>query len=176
GELYDAFSEQITALERGGADAVCIETMSDVDEALKAIEAAKRNTGLEIICSFTYELTARGEYRTMMGVSPVDAARACLAAGADVVGTNCGNGIERMVEIAKQIKNSEPDAFLFVQANAGLPQRVDGVDVFPDSPDFMAGFVNALIDVGANIIGGCCGTTPEHIAAIKAAIDGASQK
>ena len=176
GELYDAFSEQITALERGGADAVCIETMSDVDEALKAIEAAKRNTGLEIICSFTYELTARGEYRTMMGASPVDAARACLAAGADVVGTNCGNGIERMVEIAKQIKNSEPDAFLFVQANAGLPQRVDGADVFPDSPDFMAGFVNALIDVGANIIGGCCGTTPEHIAAIKAAIDGASQK
>ncbi|MCL2539352.1 MAG: homocysteine S-methyltransferase family protein, partial [Oscillospiraceae bacterium] len=63
GELYDAFSEQITALERGGADAVCIETMSDVDEALKAIEAAKQNTGLEIICSFTYELTARGEYR-----------------------------------------------------------------------------------------------------------------
>ena len=169
-ELYNAFKDQVTALERGGADALCIETMSAVDEAALAIKAAKDNTKLEVICTFTFEKGVRGEYRTMMGVSPADAARASIEAGADIVGTNCGNGIERMVEIVREIKSAVPDAFVLVHANAGLPRIVDGMSVFPESPDDMALLVPGLIEAGANIIGGCCGTTPEHIAAIKSAL------
>jgi len=169
-EMYDAFKTQIVALEKGGADAVCIETMSDLEEALVAIRAAKENTKLEIICTFTFEKTVRGDYRTMMGVSPTDAAKACVEAGADIIGTNCGNGIARMIDIVKEIKAAVPDSYVLVHANAGLPVNIDGKDVFPESPEDMAKLVPELIAAGANIVGGCCGTTPDHIAAIKAAI------
>jgi 5-methyltetrahydrofolate--homocysteine methyltransferase len=168
-ELYNAFKEQAVALEKGGADAVCIETMSDIDEASIAIKATKENTGLEIICTFTFEKTTRGDYRTMMGVSPIEAALASLEAGADIVGANCGNGIERMIEIVKEMRTAT-NAPILVHANAGLPTNVDGKDVFPETPEMMASMVGGLIDAGANIIGGCCGTTPAHIKAMKEAI------
>jgi len=166
-ELYNAFKEQFIAFEKGGADAVCIETMSDLGEAVIAIKAVKENTKLETICTFTFEKTVRGDYRTMMGITPADAAKACIDAGADIIGTNCGNGIERMIDIVKEIKLSVPNAYILVHANAGLPINIDGIAVFPDTPQDMAKFTPALIKAGANIIGGCCGTTPEHIRAIK---------
>jgi len=166
-ELYDAFKVQAIALEKGGADAVCIETMSDAEEACCAIRATKKNTKLEIIATFSFDKTVQGTYRTMMGLSPADAIKAALDAGADIVGTNCGNGIERMVEIVKEMKTANPGAYILVHANAGLPANVNGKDVFPETPEMMASQVGALIDAGANIIGGCCGTTPAHIAAIK---------
>ena len=169
-ELYDAFKVQAVALEKGGADAVCIETMSAIDEAVLAIKAAKENTNLEIICTFTFELTVNGDYRTMMGVSPVDAAKAVVEAGADIIGTNCGNGMERMIEIVKEIRTVAPDIPILVHANAGLPVNVDGVDTFPETPEDMAKQVPKLVAAGANIIGGCCGTTPAHITAMKNAI------
>jgi len=169
-ELYDAFCEQAVALEKGGADAVCIETMSDIDEAVLAIKSARENTKLEIICTFTFEKTVRGDYRTMMGVSPKDAAKACIDAGADIIGTNCGNGIERMIDIVKEIKSAFPAAFILVHANAGLPFNQNGKVIFPDTPEDMAKFVPDLIKAGANIIGGCCGTTPDHIRVIKEVI------
>ena len=169
-EMYDAFKEQVVALEKGGANALCIETMSDVVEAVIAIKAAKENTNLEVICTFTFEKSKRGDYRTMMGVSPTDAAVAAAGAGADIIGTNCGNGAERMVEIVKEIKAAVPDAFILVHANAGLPTNINGRDVFPETPEDMAKHIPALIAAGANIIGGCCGTTPDHIRAIKEAI------
>ena len=166
-ELYNAFKEQAIALEKGGADAVCIETMSDIEETVIAIKAAKENTKLEIISTFTFSKTVDGEYRTMMGASPIDASRAALEAGADIIGANCGNGLQQMVDVVKEIKSALPDAVILVHANAGLPQNIDGIDVFPETPNQMAEFVPAVIKAGANIIGGCCGTTPEHIAAIK---------
>jgi 5-methyltetrahydrofolate--homocysteine methyltransferase len=169
-ELYDAFKAQMTALEKGGADAVCIETMSDAEEACIAIKAAKENTNLEVICTFTFEQTVRGDYRTMMGVSPASAANACTDAGADIIGTNCGNGFGRMIDIVKEIKTAQPGAYVLVHANAGLPRSIDGKDVFPDTPEDMARLTPALIEAGANIVGGCCGTTPGHIRAIKSAI------
>ena len=169
-ELYDAFREQATALEKGGADAVCIETMSDADEAVLAIKAAKENTGLEIIATFTFEKTLQGEYRTMMGLSPTDAVRAALDAGADIVGTNCGNGMERMIDIVKEIRAEFPDTFILVHANAGLPVLVDGVSAFPETPEMMAALVPEILKAGANIVGGCCGTTPSHIKAMKEAV------
>ncbi len=170
-ELYEAFKEQAVALEKGGADAVCVETMSDAQEAALAIKAAKENTGLEVIATFSFERTKNGDYRTMMGLSPEAAAEAALDAGADIIGTNCGNGIERMIEIVKEMKEAYPDAYILVHANAGLPENIDGKDVFPETPEMMAGQVNGLLAAGANIVGGCCGTTPAHIAAIKAQVE-----
>ena len=169
-ELYDAFKEQAIALEKGGADALCIETMSDIDEATEAIKAAKENTKLEIICTFTYEKTIKGEYRTMMGISPEQATRASIEAGADIVGTNCGNGTERMVDIVKEMRLALPNTPILVHANAGLPQNIGGRVVFPETPEDMAKHIQTLADAGANIIGGCCGTRPEHIKAIKEAL------
>jgi 5-methyltetrahydrofolate--homocysteine methyltransferase len=170
-ELYDGFKEQAVALAKGGADAICIETMSDIDEAVQAVKAARENTDLEVICTFTFERTIQGDYRTMMGVSPVEAARAAMEAGADIIGTNCGNGFERMIDIVKEIRTVSPDIPVLVHANAGLPKNIDGVDVFPDTPEQMASLVPDLVNAGANIIGGCCGTTPDHIRAIKQAVE-----
>ena len=170
-ELYNGFKEQAVALEKGGADAICIETMSDIDEAVQAVKAARENTDLEVICTFTFERTIQGDYRTMMGVSPVEAARAAMEAGADIIGTNCGNGFERMIDIVKEIRTVSPDIPVLVHANAGLPKNIDGVDVFPDTPEQMASLVPDLVNAGANIIGGCCGTTPDHIRAIKQAVE-----
>ncbi len=169
-ELYNAFKEQAVALEEGGADAVCIETMSAIDEASLAVKAAKENTSLEVICTFTFEKTATGEYRTMMGVSPAEMAKEISAAGADIIGTNCGNGMERMIEIVRQLR-AESDKPILVHANAGLPKNVNGVDIFPDTPEDMAKLVPGIVEAGANIIGGCCGTTPAHISAIKDAVN-----
>ena len=169
-EMYNAFKVQAVALEKGGADAVCIETMSDIEEAALAVKAAKENTKLEVICTFSFERTVRGDYRTMMGVSPTDAVEAMVKAGADIVGTNCGNGIERMVEIVKEMRKVNKTVPILVHANAGLPQNINGKDVFPETPEDMAKQVPGLIKAGANIIGGCCGTTPAHIKAIKEAV------
>jgi 5-methyltetrahydrofolate--homocysteine methyltransferase len=168
--LYDAFRVQAVALEKGGADAVCIETMSDIAEACAAVRAAKENTRLEVICTFSFERTVQGSYRTMMGVSPADALTAAVRAGADIFGTNCGNGMERMVDILTEMRRIDRDIPLIVHANAGLPVRRDGADVFPETPADMARLAPQAVLAGANIIGGCCGTTPAHIAAIKAAV------
>ena len=169
-ELYDIFKEQAVALAKGGADALCIETMSAIDEATSAIRAAKENTQCEIICTFTFEKNIKGEYRTMMGVSPIAAAKAAVEAGADIIGANCGNGMERMIEIVKEMRTVAPKIPILVHANAGLPQHINGVDVFPEGPQDMASFVPDLVKAGANIVGGCCGTTPDHIKAIKEAV------
>jgi len=169
-ELYDAFAEQAVALAAGGADACCIETFAAIDEAVCAVKAVKENTGLEIICTFTFERTLQGEYRTMMGTGPADIVAPLTEAGADIIGTNCGNGSERMVEIVMQLRAAAPAIPILVHANAGMPVNRDGVDVFPETPTEMAAHIPALVKAGANIIGGCCGTTPAHITAIRDAI------
>lgn len=170
-EFYAYFKEQAMALEAGGADAICIETMSALDESVAAIRAARENTGCEVICTLTYERTLQGTYRTMMGVSPSEAARATVEAGAHIIGTNCGNGMERMLEIVKELKLAAPTTPIMAQANAGLPKNINGVDVFPESPADMAARVPELVAAGAVIIGGCCGTTPAHISALKQAVN-----
>ena len=170
-ELYDGFKEQAMALAKGGADAICVETMSALDEASLAVRAARENTACEVICTFTFERTVKGEYRTMMGVSPEEAVKAAIEAGAHIIGTNCGNGFERMIDIVKEMREIEPDKPILVHANAGLPKNINGVDVFPETPEQMAALVPDIIKAGANIIGGCCGTTPEHIRAIRKAVD-----
>jgi 5-methyltetrahydrofolate--homocysteine methyltransferase len=169
-ELYNCFKDQVVAMAKGGADAICIETMSDIEEAALAVKAVKENTSCEAIATFTFARTVNGDYRTMMGVSPEQAAEAMLEAGADIIGTNCGNGIERMIEIVKAMRTVAPKTPILVHANAGLPKNVNGVDTFPETPEMMAAQVHGLVAAGANIIGGCCGTTPAHIKAMKEAV------
>jgi 5-methyltetrahydrofolate--homocysteine methyltransferase len=162
-EIYEAYKEQVIALEKGGVDAIIIETMSDLDEAKLAIQAAKENTSCEVICTMTFERTVDGEYRTMMGVSPTEMVHELVPEGVDVIGANCGNGIEDMVNIVKEIRLADSEIPILVHANAGMPIYQDGKTVFPETPEQTAGFVKEIVAAGVNIIGGCCGTTPEHI-------------
>ncbi len=162
-EVYDSFKEQVIALEKGGADAIIFETFSDIDEVRLAIRAAKENTSLEVICTMTFERTVNGEYRSMMGASPTDMMQELIPEGVDIIGANCGNGIEGMIEIVKEIRLCNAEIPVLVHANAGMPVYHDGNTLFPESPEQTASFVKAIIDAGVNIIGGCCGTTPEHI-------------
>ncbi len=125
-ELYEAFAEQAIALEKGGADALCVETMSDAVEACLAVRAAKAHTKLEVLCTFTFDKTARGDYRTMIGLSPDDAAKAALEAGADAIGTNCGNGTARMVDIVRAMRTVDarvPDTRAAQRGPAGQRRR-----------------------------------------------------
>jgi 5-methyltetrahydrofolate--homocysteine methyltransferase len=171
--LRDAFAEQLLALEAGGADACCIETMSALDEAEIAVRAAREHTTLEVICTFTFERTRQGTYRTMMGVSPTDMARAMTDAGAQIVGANCGHGMAGMVEIVREIRAAVPGTPILVHANAGDPETRNGVTVFPETPEMMAAQAPALLEAGAAILGGCCGSTPAHIVALAAVVHGA---
>ena len=164
-QLYEAFKDQVVALAEGGADAICVETMSSLQEAIQAIKAAKENTSLPVICTFTFEAGAKG-FRTMMGLKPDRAAREAVAAGADVIGANCGNGIANMIEITRQMHAATPNTPILIHANAGVPVVEDGKTVFKETPDYMASRVKELIEAGVNIVGGCCGTTPAHIAAM----------
>jgi 5-methyltetrahydrofolate--homocysteine methyltransferase len=163
--LYQAFKDQVIALAEGGADAICIETMAALEEALQAVKAAKENTTLPVICTFTFEAGSKG-FRTMMGLRPDRAAKEAAAAGADIVGANCGNGIANMIEIAKQMRAATPNVPILIHANAGALVMQDGKTVFPETPGYMASRTAELIEAGANIVGGCCGTTPDHIGAM----------
>ena len=165
-EMYDAFAVQVQAIEQGGADAICFETMSALDEAELAVKAAVENTNLEIICTFTFTKTIGGDYKTVMGVTPAQMAEKMLSAGASIIGTNCGNGMEAMIPIVKAFRDFDSNIPLLVQPNAGIPKIENGKTVFPETPDEMASHVPGLIDAGVSIIGGCCGTTPDHITAI----------
>jgi len=166
-ELYEAFKEQAMALENGGADAIVVETMTDIEEAVIAVKAASENTKIPVFCTMTFDKLITDDYRTMMGIAPSDMVQPLIDAGASVVGANCGNGIEGMVAIVKEIRSVNRDIPILVHANAGIPVFCDGETVFPESPDEMAANLKALIGAGANIVGGCCGTTPEHIARLR---------
>jgi 5-methyltetrahydrofolate--homocysteine methyltransferase len=164
-EFYEAFKEQAVALADAGADFVLIETMSSLLEALQAIKAAKENTQVPVACTFTFQKHPKG-YRTMMGLTPERAAKQASAAGADIVGANCSSGIDDMIEVSRQMRGACPALPIFIQPNAGAPVLENGKTVFKQTPEHMASCVPELLLAGANIVGGCCGTTPNHIAAM----------
>jgi len=169
-ELYEAFALQARGLEQGGADVVLLETFSAIDEAIIAVSAVRENTALEVACTFTFEKTAAGEYRSMMGAGPATMAHELVKAGAHVIGANCGNGMERMIEIVTEQHAARPLVPIMVHANAGMPEMRDGSTTYPETPAMMAALAPELIKAGAAIIGGCCGTTPDHIKAIATAL------
>ena len=169
-EMYDAFADQITALADGGADGVVVETKTALEEVTLAIKAAKENTDLTVMATMVFDKGPRG-YFTMMGVTPEAGLDGMIEAGADVVGTNCGNRIGLMVELAEQMR-AHTDHYLLVHSNAGIPRIESGEIVYPETPEFMVEGFAKLYDLGVNIIGGCCGTGPEHIRVLHEALKG----
>jgi 5-methyltetrahydrofolate--homocysteine methyltransferase len=173
-QLEAAFQAQIRAVVGAGVRLLCVETMIAIEEACAAVRAGRavaRELGveLEVMATLSYEGTPAG-FRTVMGVDIPAAVQALEQAGADVQGSNCGNGIEQMVPIAAEYRRHTGRPLL-IQANAGLPRLSGGRTVFRQSPADMVRWVPELIAAGANIIGGCCGTGPEHIRAIREAVD-----
>jgi len=166
-ELAAAFRIQAEALAAGGADALLLETFSEVEEALIALRAAKA-TGLPIIVSFAFD-TGKNKDRTMTGVTPERAASAMTEAGADAVGANCGVGIEQVVEICRRMR-AATHLPLWMKPNAGLPEVVDGCIEYRVTAQQFASSVPLLREAGARFIGGCCGTNPEFIRAAAAAL------
>ncbi len=168
-EMEAVFSQQIGAMLKAGLKVICVETMSAVEEAAAAVRAAKKlDPSVDVITTFTFDCTPNG-FRTMMGVNPKQVVEVLGEAGVDVVGSNCGNGIEAMIEIAADFRK-HTDMPILIHANAGVPELVDGKTVFRQSPEDFSANIKSLIEAGANIVGGCCGSTPAHISAIKAAI------
>lgn len=168
--LYDGYERQMRTLTDAGVDIICIETMFDLREAVLAVKATKAvSPQTPVMATMTFDKTPEG-YFTVWGNSIEESAAGLQEAGADVVGSNCGHGMENMVEIARRFREvtSLP---LLIQSNAGLPETIDGEIVYTESPQLFAEKTHELIDIGVAVIGGCCGTTPEHIRAIKGVVD-----
>ena len=162
-DLRAAFAEQIRALAAAGVDALVLESFSDPAEILLALEAAKPS-GLPLVACMTFD-SGKGHNRTLMGTTPEQAAEQLTAAGADAIGSNCGRGIEGFVAITRRL-HAATDRPLWIKPNAGLPEVIRGQTVYSQTPQQFASVVPALVEAGAALVGGCCGTTPEFIAAI----------
>ena len=167
-DMATGFEIQIKGLIDGGADLIIIETMSDLDEVKLALKAAKKLTKKPIVCSFTFEPGAKG-FRTMMGVDIAAAVNIVEEYGAQIVGTNCGVGIDNAIKIVAELRAFTKLPIL-AEPNAGLPKLVDGKTEYLETPETMAAKIPDIVNAGANIIGGCCGTTPSHIVAFKKVI------
>ncbi len=163
-ELREAFVEQANALAAAGADAIVIETMAELEEAELALNAAKA-TGLPVVACVVFDSGPNNDC-TMMGVTPEQAAQRLTSAGADVVGANCGQGIEGYIDICRRMR-AVTEKPLWIKANAGIPEVVDGEVVYRTTPQMFAARGPALLTAGAQFIGGCCGTAPEFIAALR---------
>ena len=163
-ELRAVFEEQARALAAEGVDALLLETFADLDEIRAAIAAAKA-TGLPVVASLVFD-SGPARDRTMMGATPEQAAAAVIAAGADAVGANCGNGIDGFIPICRRLR-AATDRPLWLKANAGLPEIVDGRAVYRTSPEYFAARTLDLVKAGATFVGGCCGTSPAFITAIR---------
>ncbi|MDR1960446.1 MAG: homocysteine S-methyltransferase family protein [Planctomycetaceae bacterium] len=162
-EVFDAFKAQAEALAEGGADGIAVETMSDLAEASLAVQAAK-TTGLPTAVTLVFD-SGKNKDRTMMGVTPEKAVVELVQAGADIIGSNCGQGIDGFIPICQRM-HAVTDLPLWMKANAGLPEMIDGKTVYRQDPlDFVEKAVE-LVRCGANFLGGCCGTSPDFIKAL----------
>lgn len=169
-ELYKNFKRQIKSLINAEVDIICVETMIDLRESEIAVKVVKEiSSSIPVMATMTFDPTPKGFY-TVMGVSIEDAAKRLESVGADIVGSNCGNGIVNMIKIAREFKK-HTNIPIIIQSNAGIPEIKEGKSVYPESPQFMAEKARELVKIGVSIIGGCCGTTPDHIRAIRDMID-----
>jgi methionine synthase I (cobalamin-dependent) len=170
-QLEEIFTEQLAALQAGGADLIVVETMSDPQESAAAIRAAKLAGDWPVIATFAFQKVPDG-FATMMGTSPGEAIARVRDAGADVVGANCGTALSLAdyLDLARALVSAAGETPVIVQPNAGAPEEQDGTLHWPASPDDMADLVPQLLDAGVRIIGGCCGTTPNHLAAMARAL------
>ncbi|MBI4926643.1 MAG: homocysteine S-methyltransferase family protein [Anaerolineae bacterium] len=166
-QAHAVFLEQIRALSEGGVDLLIIETMSDVYEIVEAIRAAREVAPhLPILASMTYTR----DDRTVLGDTPQKVARKLKLAGADIIGVNCSGGPNQMLRILKGMRAEVPDGSFSVMPNAGWPEQFGGRIIYPAVPEYFSEYALAFCEAGASILGGCCGTTPQHIKAMAAAL------
>ena len=170
-EARAAFVEQIKALAEAGADLIVIETMSDIYEIQEAIKAAKETCSLPVVASVTFTR----DDRTLLGDSPSKVAHRIAEAGADVIGVNCSGGPSQLLRILKQMRQAVPNGKFWVKPNAGWPEQVSGRIMYPADAEYFGDYALSFREAGANIVGGCCGTTPQHIASMKKALESAFQ-
>lgn len=168
-EITEVFAEQIAGLVESNVNIILVETMMALEEASAAVTAAKKFSRLPVIATMTFEVSKAG-FRTMMGVTPEMAVKTLADVGADVLGSNCGKGIDDIIGIIGEMRQ-HTSLPLLAQANAGLPTWINGKTVYHETPEFIKPKVRELISAGANIVGGCCGTTPEHIRVIREEVD-----
>lgn len=161
-----AFAEQIQALADAGADLIVIETFSDLYEIREAIRAAKEVSALPVIASVTFTR----DDRTVLGDDPMKVARALHEEGADVIGVNCSGGPAQLARILKQMSQAVPSARFWVKPNAGWPEQMGGRIMYPADAEYFGEYALSFREMGACIVGGCCGTTPQHIAAMRKAL------
>lgn len=166
-EAREAFAEQIRALADAGADLIVIETMSDLYEVGEAIKAARDVCSLPVVASVTFTR----DDRTLLGDDPAKVARRVADAGADVIGVNCSGGPSQLLRILKQMRQAVPHGKFWVKPNAGWPEQVSGRIMYPADADYFGEYALQFREAGANVVGGCCGTTPQHIAAIRKALE-----
>lgn len=164
---YEVYREQVKAVADGGADIINFETFTDIAEMRAALLAAKETVQLPVICSMAFEANGR----TLMGTDPFIAGIILKSLGADMIGTNCSFGPEHLLAILGKMAETGGIP-LCVKPNAGLPELIDGKTVFKESPEKFAQLANDFVQLGVRLIGGCCGTTPEFIKALKARLDG----
>ena len=164
----ELFAEQIKGLVAGGVDAILIETMSDLAEVEAAVEAAKEVApGMPIIATMSFDTNLR----TMMGVKPAMAVTHLSSIGVRIIGANCGRGTDEMRQIAQEMVDARPEGvFIITQSNSGLPKLVGDTFIYEGTPDEMAKYAAEMKEMGVNIVGSCCGSTPAHTKAIAAAI------
>jgi 5-methyltetrahydrofolate--homocysteine methyltransferase len=171
-EAVKAFAEQALALKEGGADMLWIETMSSEEELKAAVEGAAR-AGLPIVTTMSFDTNGR----TMMGITPkaFGALTAALAVQPAAIGANCGVGASELIATVLGITEARPDAAVVAKGNCGIPQYVDGHIHYTGTPELMADYARIALDAGAKIIGGCCGTSPEHLAAMRRSLEAYSK-
>jgi 5-methyltetrahydrofolate--homocysteine methyltransferase len=166
-EFYANFREQALALAEGGVDLFAVETMMYPEEAVVAIRAAKESTDLPVMCTMFFQWEKdQNRDRTMWGTSPEQAAKVLIEAGADAVGCNCGDGGPERAAVIIQAMRKVTNGLLIAYPNAGLPRIQAGRTTYELPPDEMAAGYPTILDVGANIVGACCGSTPAHITRI----------
>jgi len=178
-----AFAEQIQALADAGADLIVIETMSDLYEIKEAIRAARdvgaglasapgrpQGSSLPVVASVTFTR----DDRTILGDDPAKVARTLAEAGADVIGVNCSGGPAQLLRILKAMRTAAPDKRFWVKPNAGWPEQVGGRIMYPADAEYFGEYALSFREAGANVVGGCCGTTPAHIASMRRALDSAA--
>ena len=166
-DAKDAFTEQAAALIEGNVDLIWIETMSDLEEVRAAVEGTREvSDEIPIVTTMTFDTHGR----TMMGVTPEQAYETLSSFEVIALGGNCGNGPEEIIEVITKMSSLNNGKPLVAKANAGIPELVNGKAVYRASPETMADYAVNSFNAGARIIGGCCGSTPDHIAAIKNAL------
>ena len=170
-QAREAFAEQIRALADAGVDLIVIETFSDLYEIREAIKAAKETCALPVVASVTFTR----DDRTLLGDEPMKVARTLRDAGADVIGVNCSGGPAQLLRILKQMKQAVLDGKFWVKPNAGWPEQVGGRIMYPADADYFGDYALSFRETGAVIVGGCCGTTPQHVAAMKKALDSSAR-